>query len=886
MVKTKLQDTLTGVPVSPVASETHEKFLTVPAIKDFLNFPLWGGYNVDPEAKKKPFSVKKIRAWLKSDRRDSPWGASAKKAGDWDDFVTAVNAFAPYLCFAAMVPNSPVPVTYVDLDDCVVDGVVDGWAIEIIRGLNSYTEYSRSGRGFHILCEGSVGGNVPCVDRMTCDLLGVECPPLPEIYTTGSGRAIFFTGDVFDGMDTLSDGSIYLHGLFHKSSKERDRILGEIRKARLAKRPKKQFYNGNRANNTYNRSGVENIKDLIIQNLDYQKMITYSLGEMGGGELKTDKEKGIERTEIRGRGGFYIIDDSPPRFRWWNEETGGDALNLVSHFYFGSACHVKGKKFFESGGMYELLQEAGRVSGVSIDSIFDTESIQVSSNGSKKDITQNKKPESIQVHSVPKIQPGQEIQEALDRYNNLNRFRTDSDSQCYAFMELYEGRFLYSPAWGWMNWTGTHWCKEMGLYEIGKAIRNMLRIRRIVAINANYDDLARACKADANVVGKIRTCLRDDLAVRTSKFDKHKYLINCKNGVIDLKSGKLFPHSPDYYFTYCLETEYKQNADYSPWLDWLSGAVGGDNEVISYIQKCLGYSITGDTSQEGFFYIHGPTRSGKGVFTESLLKVLGGLGVEVPIETFTAKRQPDSQNFDLAGLRTKRFVVASETAKGVAFSEKFMKAHTGGGVVRCAHKHKEFFEYKPEFKYWITSNFPPKGDVDDDAFWARIKVVSFPKSWLGNEDTSLKSRMKSKENQEGILKWLVEGAISYLSEKTENRRLETPDIITRNTKAQRDEQDKILRFLTDCGYKINPDCKVDIWMPELYLRFKEWCEDGGYKPMAKATLCTKLKKKGIFSDRKYWSCTHKKERYFNGLELIENTEENTESNQDSEGDIF
>lgn len=206
--------------------------------------------------------------------------------------------------------------------------------------------------------------------------------------------------------------------------------------------------------------------------------------------------------------------------------------------------------------------------------------------------------------------------------------------------------------------------------------------------------------------------------------------------------------------------------------------------MANYLQEAMGYSITGHTSEECVFYLWGPTRAGKGTYTEAILGVVPRhIAIEVDFNTFTAKREGDSQNFDLAPLKAARIVFASESNKFQSLNPAKIKALTGGNMVYCSYKHKDMFSYRPQYTVWLSSNHEVNADADDDALWGRIKVIHFPHSRLGHEDKSLKLQLQSQANQEAILAWIVEGAYQWYQRG--GKGLETPQEVKELTSKQR-----------------------------------------------------------------------------------------------------
>ena len=327
--------------------------------------------------------------------------------------------------------------------------------------------------------------------------------------------------------------------------------------------------------------------------------------------------------------------------------------------------------------------------------------------------------------------------------------------------------------------------------------------------------------------------------VSLSEFDNSPDLLNCANGVVDLRTGEIEPHGPEQKNTYCSPVAYKPTADYADWEEWLLDAVG-DQKIVEWLQMAVGYSMTGCTYEDILFYIFGPTRSGKGLFTETISSVLGHpLAQGVNFSTFTEKRSADNQNFDLAPLKAARMVSASESNAYERFNEAKVKALTGNNQVSCAFKHKTHFNYYPQYKIWLSSNHPVNADPDDDAVWARIRVIEFPTSHLGKENKSLRSKMRAPAYLEGVLAWAVEGAIKWY--ELGSKGLVELESSRKSKQEQRDEQDNVQAWLDEC-------CKIDAGSfaanSKLYPAYRLWCEVNGVEAKKKKSLTLSLKKKG------------------------------------------
>lgn len=425
--------------------------------------------------------------------------------------------------------------------------------------------------------------------------------------------------------------------------------------------------------------------------------------------------------------------------------------------------------------------------------------------------------------------------------------RDDDESNARCLHKLYGHMFLYCDAYGYLYWNGKYWETENAEAMLQQAAIITLRKRQAVAAQAGRNQLARFCTASAKRVRDCITMLKSRISVSVGDFDKSPRLLNCANGVVDLANGQVTPHDPTQRFTYRLPVAYQPDADQTLWADFLKDVVGGGPEVIDYLQRAVGYSLTGFISEECLFYVYGPTRSGKGTFSETLLALMPRpLAVEVDFTTFTATRDHDTQNFDLAPLKPARLIFASESNKYQTLNSAKIKSLTGGDEVRCAFKHRDHFEYKPQYKVWLLSNQPINADVDDDAAWGRMRVVNFPNSFLGQEDKSLKWRMRTEKTLEGVFAWAVAGAIRWHASQYG---LIAPDSVKAETQKHRLDLDYVAQWLDEC-------CQIHPTHFEpnhrIYQSYKDWCTDNGITPKQQRGLTLSLKGKGFLVNELRW----------------------------------
>ena len=433
---------------------------------------------------------------------------------------------------------------------------------------------------------------------------------------------------------------------------------------------------------------------------------------------------------------------------------------------------------------------------------------------------------------------------------DLNRFDADDAGNGDAMYQLFGHTFVYNEAVGWMYYTDTHWQADEGHARLMKSAIETLRTRRHAAVEADRENIVKVTASNTQRINGAIACFKTHVVRSIDTFDAEEHLLNCKNGVVNLKTGELRPHSNDQFFTYCVPIEYKAS-DAAEWIDYLHGVVGGGDEMIDYLQLALGYSLTGSTREECLFYLFGPTRSGKGTVAEIILRLLPRpLSTMVDFNSFTAKREGDVSNFDLAELKPSRVVFASESQRNQSLNPAKIKQLTGGDLVRASFKHKNFFTYRPQFKVWMLSNWPVNGDPEDDALWGRVRVIPFPNSYLGKEDKGKKERLKTDVVLTGILYWAVQGASKWYALGSSG--LRTPDYVAKITKSQRDDQDFVKQWLNECCEEAKED--EDAWTSNetVMANYNKWCEANNVNAKKAKGLAQSLQAKGFKTGVPKW----------------------------------
>lgn len=423
----------------------------------------------------------------------------------------------------------------------------------------------------------------------------------------------------------------------------------------------------------------------------------------------------------------------------------------------------------------------------------------------------------------------------------------DDVGNALSVLQLYPGKFIYIDEMrtgGWMYYTGSHWREKTAEARVTYAIRETLKARHILAVKHEREAIAKKTWGDDKLISAARRQLKHMVTRSIEAFDTDPDLLNCKNGVVNLRTGELIPHSPEQLFTYCLPVDYDPEADSTGWVEFLREVIADPDNVIPFLQQAVGYTLTGRTWEEKLFYLYGPARAGKGTFTETLLTLLGEpLASGAQFDSLTRSRDGDSNRADLASFRPCRYVTASESSRYTSLNPAVIKQLTGGDTIKCAHKYGKHFNYRPQYKIWVSSNWPISVDVDDDAAWSRVHVIEFPNGHLGKEDKQLKRRLISRDNLRGVLAWAVAGAKEWYATKDG---LQTPDSVRISAERQRAELDTVQQFLDEC---VDPAPGGLLPNAVMYQNYEKWCQDNGVTPHKQKSFTQSLHRKGYEQKR-------------------------------------
>ena len=325
-------------------------------------------------------------------------------------------------------------------------------------------------------------------------------------------------------------------------------------------------------------------------------------------------------------------------------------------------------------------------------------------------------------------------------------------------------------------------------------------------------------------------------------LDRNRSVIGAKNGIIDLKTGELLQHDREAYITKQTTEPYNPNApEPKLWLTFLSDIFGGDPYMLDYIQKCVGYSLTGSTSEQCAFFLFGTGRNGKSTFLEIVRGILGDYATNIQPQTIMVNpKSGNAPTSDIARLKGARLVTSVEPNEGMRLDEGLLKQLTGDDVVTARKMFSEEFEFKPEFKLWMATNHKPLIRGTDTGIWRRIHLIPFEVQ-IPIERVDKKLKYKLVKESEGILKWAVQGCLKW-----SNEGLSMPAKVLDAVREYQHEMDVISAFLDACCVLGEGETKAS----RLYAVYAKWAEEHNEYLMSSTKFGTEMAKRDRIGRKK------------------------------------
>jgi putative DNA primase/helicase len=395
----------------------------------------------------------------------------------------------------------------------------------------------------------------------------------------------------------------------------------------------------------------------------------------------------------------------------------------------------------------------------------------------------------------------------------------------------------------WLVWDGKRWVKD-DTGEVYRRAKDTVASIYQEARSAPDDDARKALakhalRSEAGArIKEMVDLARSDVPVTPDELDASPDLLNVINGTIDLRTGELREHCREDLITKIAPAKYRPDATAATWEAFLERVLPGE-ELRAFVQRAVGYSATGDTSEQCMFINHGGGANGKTTCQEAIAAALGDYAMRAPTEMLLTKRSGGISN-DVARLKGARFVSASETEEGRRLAESLVKDLTGQDSITARFMWAEFFDFAPTHKLWLSTNHKPEIRGTDNAIWRRIRLIPWSVTIPpAEQDKKLPTALRHELS--GILAWIVRGCLAWQREG-----LQAPDEVRKATGEYRAEMDVLAGFLAEC-------CELDTghweYAKDLYECYKRWCDENGERPEPQRKFGGRLGERGFQRDR-------------------------------------
>lgn len=413
----------------------------------------------------------------------------------------------------------------------------------------------------------------------------------------------------------------------------------------------------------------------------------------------------------------------------------------------------------------------------------------------------------------------------IEQEEALVRLNTSDVGVARLVVEFFDSRLAYTPGLGFFLYEDGVWQKDelnrtrLTIYEVSDHYAALAEEHRSKgtekddALSESYSSAARRLSS-TKAIDQVTKELQVLTAITLDRYDRQPRLLCVRNGVVDLRTGELLDHSPDFYLTQKVDVDFFPEAEAPRWEAFLREVFPGDQALPDYIRRLIGYGITGETVEQCFAVLWGRGANGKSVFTDTLSHVFEGITKTTPFSTFEEKVGGGIPN-DVAALRGARLVFASEGEQGKPMAESVIKRVTGQDLITARFMREEFFSFRPSFLILLATNHKPSFRSMDAGLWRRVKLLPWARFFAEDErDHYLTQALK--EEAEGILAWAVRGAIEW-----NESGLGDPETVIAATKTYRDTSDRLSGFFPEI---LRQERGSTVKAPDAFRYYISWAE--------------------------------------------------------------
>lgn len=466
-------------------------------------------------------------------------------------------------------------------------------------------------------------------------------------------------------------------------------------------------------------------------------------------------------------------------------------------------------------------------------------------------------------------------------------------------IEKFFGKNIFVIGKDWYTWTGKVWLKDDA-----DVYRDACLLGRLIKQEA-AEWLAKPCRNDedkklnagvakallshakkSEMGGAINTAialLKKTLTIRADTVNQNEWLLNCNNGTVDLRTGKLQPHNPDDRITRMINIDYDPLAKSPVWdavlaKITLEDGLGQGKPIARFLQRWFGYCATGSTREHKMVIHYGGGANGKSTVIDTVSLVLGEYADTAAPGLLIASKN-NNHPTEIAAMFGKRMITAHESAQSGLLREDFLKSTTGGDKISARFMYGDFFQFVPTHKMQLLTNYKPSVKGQDNGIWRRLLLVPYCAKFDVAEEVNAgrahyvkDTKISEYINAElpGVLSWIVEGARLWYSDGG----LKEPDIVRLASSDYQGEQDRVLQYVNECC-----QCEKDAQTPltgsfGLLDSYTTWCKSSGYFPLSKNKFVDELARVipyfttfDVQDQSKY--ATQRRKRFCSGVRILE-----------------
>ena len=391
----------------------------------------------------------------------------------------------------------------------------------------------------------------------------------------------------------------------------------------------------------------------------------------------------------------------------------------------------------------------------------------------------------------------------------------------------------------WLQWTG-HWerRKDTALTPLVVASFEQMQLEAARDRDADREMKIRAREHRGHIDAVIDLLSREPrLQVTRAQLDSDPHLIGVANGVIDLRTGALVEETPEMLLTKRSSVRFDSNADRTAWATFVGQIFGEQPEVMDYVQRVVGYCLTGCTDVQEMWLLVGAGSNGKSTFLSTLLKCLGEYGQQAGEAVLLDRARPGAPAPEMTRLQGARLAVLSESEQGVRLNEARMKALVSADLVTARALYQDVVEFRPQAKFMLATNHLPSVMGTDDGVWRRLSVIPFAQKFVVNGDRTLGARLEAA--LPGVLAWAVEGAVAWYGDG----QLTRPEAIERASSAYRNREDILGAFLrshfAEGGH---------VMAAEFREMYEAWCVAENVEPIDANSIGSQMRQRNYRSE--------------------------------------